>query len=96
MRDRIHRGWLWAVWTRHLIQVQGALRAPALTLHHAGSPQAELQSLVRELVPLFLELLRTLVQAPESHAGALARCSAALAAAQHLVNLIRPPQVRGR
>lgn len=59
----------------------------------AADYKSELRDLVNELMLLFLELLRTLVEAPEAYAGPLARVMQALAAAQHLVNMARPDQV---
>lgn len=56
--------------------------------------RSQLRSLVPELIPLFLELLRTLMETPESYAQPLMRVSQAMQAVQHLINMIRPPQAR--
>lgn len=51
-------------------------------------------SLSSELLPLFLELVRALVDSPSAHTEQLAAVNAALAAMQHLTNMLRPQQVR--
>mmetsp|Transcript_5884 Transcript_5884/g.10232 ORF Transcript_5884/g.10232 Transcript_5884/m.10232 type:complete len:188 (-) Transcript_5884:205-768(-) len=54
--------------------------------------KGQLMSLSQEVLPLYLELLRTLIEAPEEHSGALQRVASVMSAMQHLTNMIRPAQ----
>mmetsp|Transcript_24626 Transcript_24626/g.67089 ORF Transcript_24626/g.67089 Transcript_24626/m.67089 type:complete len:219 (+) Transcript_24626:56-712(+) len=54
--------------------------------------KGQLLSLSSELLPLFLELVRQLVQNPSSHTAQLSAVSESLEAMQHLSNLLRPQQ----
>lgn len=55
--------------------------------------KSQLLSLNQDVLFLFLELLRALVDAPTEHAQALSRVHLALNGMQHLTNLLRPRQV---
>lgn len=59
----------------------------------AADYREQLQSLVPELLPLFLELLHALTETPEAYAEPLSRVTSALTAMQHLINMARPDQV---
>jgi len=54
--------------------------------------KGQMLSLNQEVLFLFMELLRALVDSPAEHASALSRVTLTLNAMQHLTNLLRPRQ----
>ena len=60
---------------------------------HAADIKGQLLSLSSELLPLFLELVRQLVDNPSAHTAQLSAVNDSMEAMQHLSNLLRHQQV---